>query len=615
MSSLRTKIEIGYLFFGIIIIAVAIFSIYHINQLSQPLYTLLRGRYENVTAAEKMLNALQTQEALQFRMVENGLDTSFVRLYRKAESEFVFWRNQAVKSISLPQEPVFLDSIALLYNQYIKESNALQNELIKGTSYKKRKHFHTIQIVPLVRQLSTLIHGLKEVNEIAIERTGRTTEQLSSRATWFIVVFTFLAFVFSIGVGRYFTRRIIRPLKETTEKVKQISHGNLEQKLDIRTSDELEELAMEFNRMTGRLAEYEKMNIQRILTEKKKAEAIVSSIPVGIVVLDEKERIVLLNEEAEKIFKSRKERLINCSLKETGMDMDLIHKIMPVSQIKVEDDKQEKHLIQVEVQGKTRFYTVRRIPFTMGEQNEAGTVILFSDVTPFQELDNLRTEFIAALSHEIKTPLTSLNMAIDILLHGVKGPVGSEQKELLEDARADVERLKSFIKELLDLARMESGKYPLVSEKTDMAQIVRQAAQSLQRLAKEKQVAILLQLEKNLPHIYADAHLLTRVVINLVKNAIEHSPLNAKVTIQLIVDRENIHCKVTDEGSGIPQESVENIFNKFVSLGQKGDGVGLGLSIAREIIRMHNGRIWAENSKDKGSRFHFIIPLYTAGNG
>ena len=607
MRSLSTKIEIGYLFFAVLIIAVAVFSIYHIKQLSQPLYTLLRGRYENVTAAEKMLSVLQTQEALQFRMVENGPDTSYMNLYNKEKKEFDFWRTNAEKHISLPQEPVLLDSITNLYNLYKEESQALQQYLFEGVSYKERKRIHTTRIVPLVIKISSLIHDLQEVNEIAIERTERRSEKLSSRATWLIIIFTFIAISFGIAAGKYFTSLIIRPLKETTEKVKRISHGNLEQKLDIRTSDELEDLAVEFNRMTARLAEYEKLNVEKILTEKKKAEAIVEGIPVGILVLDETGRIVLLNEQAGKIFNADKSKLLNQSVDELDISPGLLQKIKYADQN--EDEKKADFLISIKIGEQASFFTVRRIQLFVEGRKKIGSVILFQDVTPFKELDNLRSEFIEAISHEIKTPLTSLNMAIDILLRGVQGSVNQVQKELLEDARNDVDRMKAFVKELLDLAKLESGKYPLLYEKTDIGVIVQKTMRSFKRLAGEKAITLKRETAEAIPQVDADPHLISRVVSNLLKNAIEYSPRGSQVTINVLADKDNLHVCVSDEGKGIPDDALGIIFDKFVRLGKDGENVGLGLSIAREVIRMHNGRIWAENKTDKGSRFCFTIPI------
>ncbi|HGY56551.1 MAG TPA: HAMP domain-containing protein [Caldithrix abyssi] len=612
MPKLSTKIEIGYLFFAAIIVAVAVFSIYHIRQLSHPLYLLLRGRYENVTAAEKMLSNIRQQESEQFNMVEQGLDTASVRRFKKAGKEFVYWHNQARNSISLPEEPVLLDSIAELYSVYQEKSNVLQHRLEAGIGYKERKAFHSRQIVPVVMKLSNLCHELQEINEIAIERTERRAEKLSSQATGFIVLFVIAALVFSMAAGWYFTKRIIRPLKDATEKVKKIGQGNWDQKLEIKTNDELEELAYEFNRMTARLAEYEKLNVKKLLAEKKKAETIVSNIPVGILVLDEEDHITLLNTVAEQVLQKDRNEILYHSIQKMNLSVEMRNVLLSEVQSAKNIDSERLPLIPVETGNHTRFYTVRRIPLATQIREKAGTIVLFQDVTTYQELDDLRSEFIATISHEIKTPITSLNMAVDILLKEVKGPLTNNQKELLNDARNDVVRLKTFVKELLDLAKLESGHYPLEYKRIDVAALIRRSWQSLLRLAEEKNVSIQTKIEKNLPPLYGDERLLNRALTNLLKNALEHSPYGEQISIRVSVESSRSMWVISDRGKGIPPQARELIFDKFVRLNKSGDSVGLGLSITREIIRRHGGRIWAEDNADRGARLCFSLPLGSA---
>jgi len=614
MKSLSYKIGLGYFILITINLAMAAFAIYHIHRLSQPLDTLLKENYRNVVAAQSMMQALERQESVQFSMIEYAFDSSKVTEFQSYGNEFFNWHQRAVTEISLAQEVVILDSLQNLYNAYRTLSETLQTVLKNKRPYSEVKAMHTKRILPLVREMEGLCRRLKEVNQQALSIAEQKANRFSRRANVMIAGFAFFALLISVLAGIYFTRKIITPIRRTTMTVRRISHGHLNLKVVVDTDDEIAELGQEFNKMTERLDAYEKMNVKKIISEKKKSEAIVSGLPVGLVVINEQNQLTLLNEQAKNILNIQDSNWVGCSIYEC-IKNEKLHALF--DGLGEEEGEGHHKLISVENESGKKSYLVRQIEIEGGANERLGKITLFEDVTHFKNLDELKSEFISTISHELRTPLTSLNMTIDILMRGLTGNLTEEQKSLLKNAKDDLNRLKQFVKELLELSRLESGRFALDREKVIIGEIIKDAVESLRLLQNQKAIRVEMAVDSDLPEVEGDFRQLARVVTNLLKNAYQYSPQNSTVRITAGKEKAGIRLCVTDEGPGIPQSALKIIFDKFIFLERENESstshVGLGLSIARGIVKAHGGYIWAESEEGKGSRFCFWIPSNKTG--
>jgi NtrC-family two-component system sensor histidine kinase KinB len=613
MHSLSQKIGLGYFVIICINIALAVFAIFNINDLSRPIDQILKEKYQNVSAAENMMQALSQQELAQLAMVEDGYDSTLAVSFQNYRNEFLNWHQRAIEGIALPSEPQILDSLLSTFTLYIHLSAQMHEMLNKGEPYRQIKNFHFSEILPLVKELNRYCSQLKDVNEQAIKAAELKSQSISGRANWLIITFSLILISVSILAGIYFTQRILKPVKQTTETVRRISRGQFNQKIDITTDDEIAELGIEFNRMTERLQTYEQMNIDQILLEKSKTEALVTNIPVAIFLTDPDYRFTLLNESAinilqisdqdwylKKVDKIVKEDMLkNFLMSNMGEDR--------TSSITVPE------LITIQRYGSEVFYHGRQIRLKDKDQKEIGKVSLLQDVTSFKNLDRLKSEFIATISHELKTPLTSINMAVDILLRGVSGTINNEQRELLEGAKEDGQRLKNFTRDLLDISKLESGKFKFNFTKVNLEDIIDHAVNPLHFRLEEKQIDLTKNIDHTLPEFTADGEHLTRVISNLVENAIQHTPEHGEIKISATRTNKVLQVCVADTGEGIPDEAQELIFDKFIQVknfqqSEMGN-IGLGLAISREIIQAHKGRIWVKSKPGEGSRFYFEIPL------
>jgi signal transduction histidine kinase len=245
-----------------------------------------------------------------------------------------------------------------------------------------------------------------------------------------------------------------------------------------------------------------------------------------------------------------------------------------------------------------------------------GLLTILQDVTQFKELDRMKSDFIATLSHEFRTPLTSINMSIDILNQELLGPLNERQKDLIHATKEDSQRLTKLARELLQLSKLEAGKLQFKNEELDVRALVEATTKPLLIQFQEKGVRLETEVPDNLPRLVADEQQLSWVITNLVTNALKFTRTGGCVTVRALLRNSEMHVEVEDTGEGIAKEHLERVFDKFVQLKNHAastpGSVGLGLAIAKEIVEAYRGRIWVESEVGKGSRFTFTIPLSAA---
>jgi signal transduction histidine kinase len=281
--------------------------------------------------------------------------------------------------------------------------------------------------------------------------------------------------------------------------------------------------------------------------------------------------------------------------------------------VKDSDHQYEHNMIKIGKEGNETFYISHQINLMDENEKSAGQITVLHDVTGFKKLDKLKSDFLTTISHELKTPLTAINMTIDILLREIRGKLTRQQKELLQGAKEDSNRMKNFLLQLLDLTKLESGVFNFKMQKIAVKNLIEQAVKPLQLKIEEKLISIKMIISDKLIYIPGDESQLERVLINLIENAIRHTPGKGVVTISAKPVNDNAEFSVEDTGEGIPGDALEFIFDKFVQVKkfehtEKGT-IGLGLAICKEIIHAHKGEIKVSSTPGKGSCFKFYIPL------
>jgi len=393
-----------------------------------------------------------------------------------------------------------------------------------------------------------------------------------------------------------------------TKSIKAVKDGNWNQQIGIITSDEIGGLSHEFNNMTKRLHQYEQSTLGKLLTEKNKTLVIVKSIPDPLIVLDISYRILLLNDACETFFGIEEEEFLKKHFLEAIRNGELFDIISNTFENK--EEQKEKIIL---IKQKEDFYFNVIVTKAMDvDLKVTGYIVLLQNVTQLKQMEKTRSDFIATISHEFKTPLTSIMMGTSMILDESMGTLNGEQRDILKTINEDGERITNLVNDVLELSRIESGKSIYNKEPCSISTIINNSIKQFTMQAEHKSVKINNKVNESIPKVFADQEKITWVVNNLISNALKYTNTGDEIIISAFVRYEKIYVSVKDTGVGIPEEFQSRIFDKYVQVrGQDIEvrGTGIGLAVVKEIVNNHGGEIWCESKLDTGSTFIFTLLL------
>ncbi|MBM4161378.1 MAG: cell wall metabolism sensor histidine kinase WalK [Ignavibacteria bacterium] len=609
MRSLGYKIGFGYFVLVCISLTMSIIAVYNFSRLGTSVAAMLSETTQSATAAENMVKVLDEQENARYAMLID--DPEYYVFFREGIDRFAEVYERAKDAIKSPRQAALLDSIALIYVSYLTVTDSLYQTLQLKRRSPMPLLYQRFVVRPVAQSLRDKCFELLEANQDEMLIRENRIRSVATNTTFTLIFAALASIALSVVASIRFTRMIVRPAEKLTRTVRSISRGHLTQKIDIVTDDEIGELSQEFNKMTERLREYEAMNVHQLISEKKKSEAIVASIPDPLIVADEDGQLLLMNQAAKRTLNIIGNNWQGKSLHEVVNNARWLQLLSP-EEAPQENQEAREPLLVVEREDQTLYFRPRHTSIVDEHGKVQGVVTLLQDVTRFKVLDRMKSEFMAAVSHELRTPLTSISMAIDIMSQEVLGKVNDRQKDLLSTAKDDCERLTKLVRELLDLSRLESGKYEMRRAPVNLRSLIDEALKPLRLQFKEKGIQLEMDVSPATPDVAGDEQQLSRVITNLASNALRYTPPNGKVTIRCSIVNDAVQISVADSGRGIPADAIEMIFDKFVQVKQASDSlpgsVGLGLAIAKEVVEAHGGKIWVESAVEKGSTFYFTIP-------
>ena len=349
---------------------------------------------------------------------------------------------------------------------------------------------------------------------------------------------------------------------------------------------------------------------KKVLNDKKTTEGVIRSLAEGLVVVDAEGKVIVMNPAAEKLLGvSKKEKIgrpITENLKASHL-ASFTHGGEENREIEIYSEEDETKKI------------LRASSAVIENENgqTVGMVSVLSDITKQKELDQLKAEFVSKVSHELRTPLIAIQKSVSLLFSESAGKISETQKQFLSMAERNLKRLTLLINDLLDLSKLEAGKMQIKREYRQMSAVIRDTVETLIHWANTKSIKLEQEVEAKLPDVNIDDNRIIQVLTNLAGNAIKFTPNEGRVTISVRARHEKgeMEICVEDTGVGIEPDDLSKVFNKFHQVGERVStdiaGTGLGLSVAKEIVELHGGRIWAESDKGAGARFIFTIPLTT----
>lgn len=469
----------------------------------------------------------------------------------------------------------------------------------------------------------------------------------------YVLFVTILSCVIVVPVAYVAAKRISQPvmqLAETAKRIGQEANDVVQQESDqvrrqianmqwyqneeeglisIDSKNEVGMLAQEFNDMHRNL----KIAVEKLINAEQQMTTIVDCLNEGLIVVDKQDRILYFNPAAKRLLN------INDESDFPERFTDLIRETNLIIQVNTQGpDEIATAEINIGQEGENRILRVVTSPFasigttthdgTVSDDDMAGTVYVFDDITKQHEIDRMKSDFVALVSHELRTPLTSIIGFISLILDKKVGPLNDAQQLSLSRAHRQSERLAKMINDLLDISRIEAGRIVMNMEPVDIVEIGQQRIEELKPQADEKSINLEYYTEPDLQQPNGDVEYIGQIFTNLIGNAIKFTPEDGYVKVRITCKKyprveeetdtinkyDGIHVEVIDTGPGIPAEDRENVFDKFRQLSniqtrEKG-GTGLGLSIAQGYVEAHKGKIWVDaGENDKGCNFQFWIPF------
>lgn len=351
--------------------------------------------------------------------------------------------------------------------------------------------------------------------------------------------------------------------------------------------------------------------------EAAKSQAILDSVADGVLYADASGKILLFNMAAERLLEIPRQQAIGRSIREMlglyGVEgrkwLEALEEWAAHPAERTPGD-----FIAERLQLGDRIVSVHAAPVIRGTEY-LGTVSVFRDITAEVEADRAKTEFISTVSHELRTPMTSIKGYADLLMLGMAGPLGEQQKHFIGIIRNNAERMVALVSDLLDISRIESGRVQLDLQAVHIHEVVGQVVHTLQGRAQSKGLSLQVDVSGDLPPVWGDSNRVAQILTNLIGNAIQYTPPAGRVTVSARVSGDMLEVSVADTGIGISKENQRKIFDRFFRaddpLVQETPGTGLGLPITAYLVQMHGGQIWVESELGEGSTFTFTLPLAT----
>jgi signal transduction histidine kinase len=592
---LRARLFLSLLPFALMLLAMGVYSIALFSQLAENVDRAVAGHYESIFAAQGMSHALAGMEReLQFAAATHSTDTKLFAEYQKW-----FEENLALQRKSVATSAGIRDLNAQLSTNYSAFLKLL------GTPVALRTRLNDQQeqaLASVMTRMEGLLDRIRDQNYRGVLATSESIEQTTRDVTRLMVVGMAIVLTFSGYTFYQLSRSILRPIQLLTRATRELGEGHPAQPVPVISRDELGELAVSFNTMAAQLEEYRQNTSEEIVRLHRTTESTLASFPDPIFVLNQEGRVVLRNPAADDLV---------AALQLDGQLPDRLQTVACKALASGENflPHSFQEAVAYRINGAEKYLLPRIVAMRTKENAPFGVAVVLYDVTRFRLLDSAKTSLVASVSHELNTPLTSVRMALHLLLEKSVGALTAQQEELLRAARNDTERLLRILHDLLDLARLEEGSAGLRKESVAPAELLHGVIEDTTDKAASRGLKMRCALESELPPVSVDRQRISHVFNNIIANAIKHSPEGGEILLTAARAADNsVEFCISDQGPGIPQEYQSRIFDRFFRApGQTKPGAGLGLSIAREITIAHGGRIGVKSSPGHGSTFSVAL--------
>ena len=591
--NLKTLITLGFVAMLALLLAIGGYAYYTVHRLDRSSRNVLKENFYSVELGQQMQRALDQMET--DPNAPDGLPRFRQSLLNEAGNITEMGEKEVVDSLNQNQAD-------------------FQRLLDAGAAPAAR--------APTLERLRQQTYRMVALNTAALTRKNELANQNATQAGRYLLAFIAISFLLGLMFVLSVPEAAVNPLRKLTTSLEHATDNNFTATIPVESGNEFGRVATAFNRMLVQLQEYRSSTMAELITARNRTASIVSGLDEGLMLLDEHRRIILANPMACTLLGLPAEQLVGQSAMAVAGGNDLLREILRPLDADAARRGQavaDAPLLRIAQQGEEAFYRLavqELVSFNeaLNKNEFVGQIITLRNVSDFKKLDQVKSNFLATVSHELKTPLSSINLNTK-LLQDERLPA-DERLRITGFIRQETQRLQRMVAELLDISRLDAGAgIQLDAKPTNLADVVGFATATVQPQLNDKQLRLDLQLASDLPAARADVEKTTWVLINLLANAIRYSPVGEALTVRAALAGAFVQVSVQDRGPGIAAEHHDKIFQRFAQLpdktGYRG-GSGLGLSIAREFITTQGGRLWVESDLGSGSTFHFTLPVAAA---
>lgn len=599
--TIKNKLYLALSFLTVVILLLGSVGSYYLVRLARVSEAIIKDNYRTL---DYMQFVQQGFDAIQYNIVKPGP----LSLEELNDAKALIHRNIGLQ----------LQNITVAGEKQI--SQELQDKFEKFTKkldlflqHPDMDYYHS-QLSPAIMNMeeqSRIIYKLNEQTMLDRNETAKdTADQVVVYMSALGIGASIIAFLFLFGFPSY----IANPIRSFNNAIKEIAKGNYRLKLQVKSNDEFGQLAGSFNFMAAKLEEYENSSLARLLLEKRRLDEIIDQMHEGILGLNEKKEIIFANKRILKLIGWSREALLGKYAPDIAVHNSLVQDLIADLLIdpRILEEDQFK-LVKIFEDEKEKMFSKHVVDILNNPSNKEramiGHVVILSDVTEFAEKDLAKTQLMATLSHELKTPSAAIELSLNLLKNNKVGALNEEQLALVKTIEENNGRIRNMIREVLDVARIESGVIDLKRVPVNPTALIDQASDQVESFLKDKNISIVKEVASNLPDIKVDPHKTVWALNNFLVNAIRFSPANETILIKAERQQTEVIISVVDKGQGISKENQEKIFKKFNRINGITEGTGLGLAISKEFVEAMGGSIGVHSQEGKGASFWVKFPF------
>ena len=573
-------------------------SIRRFHQLGSSIDVILRENYRSVLACQQMKDALERMDS-GLLFILSGFLKEGIDQIEANRGPFKEALHTELNNLTLPGEAARAMELKSLFGLFDRGLEGFM-----GSEPQSLRQIYFNNLFPLFKNIKSKVETILRMNQenmnAANDRARRKAAEARRDMFFFLGFSSLIALLFMLFSNHW----ILRPIRRLIDSTQEIRKGNLNLVIQVDTRDEIGQLSEAFNAMVSSLRLFRRSDQAKLARIQHSTQEAFKNLPAAIAIVDAEGMIEIATATARSSFGL----VPNTSIRQAPYPWlaEIQRSLLKNPSAAVE----KKHeIIQQFSDNQERFFKPRVIPIFNDEKELTGSIIILEDVTLLMQNDEIKKDLFSTISHQLKTPLTSMRMALHLLLEENVGSLNEKQADLLVSARDESERLNGIIEDLLDIRRLESGKATLNLDRVSPYTLVEEASAPFFRQAQDKGIRLEVDLPADLPDVSADRSRILYVFANLLSNAIKYSPVGSEVRLTAKMEGEKVMFSVADAGRGIPVNYQKRIFDKFFRAPEADaeGGVGLGLSIAKEIVTAHHGQISFFSQEGQGTTFTFSL--------